>query len=63
MVQDEILEFVRNCKGREIALYDVSAEKALTDFIIIQHFNSASENKKFADAFMIKFDIDRKSVV
>ncbi len=52
------LDFLMTQKGKNIAVYDISGENNLADYVIIQHFNSNLENKKFADAFMQNFGID-----
>jgi len=52
------LEFLLTQKGKEIAIYDLTNESRTSDYVLIQHFNSSLDNKKFAELFMSKFGIE-----
>lgn len=54
----ELLEFLEQQKGKDVALYDTKGEGCVSDFVVVQHFNSNIENKKFADEFMKHFGIE-----
>ncbi len=53
------LDFILSQKGKDVAMYDTRNESNLVDYIFVQHFTSAAENKKFADAFMQEFKLDK----
>ncbi len=55
---EEIFQYLQSQKGKNLALYDISGEKSLNDYVLIQHFTSVVENKKFAENFMQQFKIE-----
>ena len=54
---EKYYNFLLEQKGKDLALYDISDEENLSDYVIIQHFNNVQDNKKFADEFMKKFGL------
>lgn len=50
-------DFITAQKGKQVSIYDVTGENSLASFILITHFNSPLENKRFADNFMKEFGL------
>lgn len=55
---DKYLEFILSQKGKDVEVYNTHDEATPSDFVIVQHFSSNLDNKKFAEAFMEKFSLD-----
>ena len=48
-------DFIALQKGKQLSVYDVAGESGITSFILVTHFNSPLENKRFADSFMKEY--------
>ncbi len=56
-MSNKYLNFILTEKGKNVAFYQMQEEMKFASSIIIQHFNTVIENKKFADLLMAKFNI------
>ena len=50
-------DFILSQKGKQISVYNVAGENGLASYVLVAHFNTLLENKRFADAFMKEFGI------